>query len=84
VWILQLNDMRDARVEWMTPVCCADSREELEAFVEREKVEPYKDGTWGKSFRQGGPLEWFNQPFCADNNIFELRLPTVAELERDS
>ncbi len=84
MWILQLNDMRDARVEWMTPVCWADTRQELEAFIERQKVETYKDGTWAKSFRQGGPLEWFNLPYDADNNIFELSLPTVAELEQHS
>ncbi len=47
-----------------------DTTEELMAFYNREKVEPYKDEgpnmfgpgvkTYHKSFRKGGPLEWMN------------------------
>lgn len=60
MWILQLNDMRAAKVEIPTLVAKADTREALVSFVGRQRVEPYRDGPWGKCFRQGGPLEWYN------------------------
>ena len=88
-FFLFLNDMRSSHVEELTRVCRADSVEELQAFIDRERVEPYRDSgshtiihdtdseakaagqvvleqnqsyTWGKVFRKGGPLEWFNAP----------------------
>jgi hypothetical protein len=85
VWILFLNDMRMAHSEDTTPVARADTKEELEALMVREKVEPYTDPsglpptspetepsassyrcnsqTWHKSYRKGGPLEWYNPPW---------------------
>lgn len=59
--ILQLNHMT-GKAEYAEPVAYAATREALLAFVEREQVEPYQDGQWGKYFRRGGPLEWFNPP----------------------
>lgn len=69
-WVLYLNDMRDSHVEELRPVLRANSREELEAVILREKVEfyrepgwgPYGETVWGKCFRKDGPLEWFNPP----------------------
>jgi hypothetical protein len=77
MWILQLNDMRMPKVEMMTPVARADSREEIIALLERERVESYRDGQWGKSFRKGGPLEWFNPPW--DENECIQNLGTLEE-----
>lgn len=86
VWVLFLNDMRSAHYEDLRPVARATTPEELEALVERERVETYTEEsglpgtspelpgeetafgyrgnsqTWSKSFRKGGPLEWFNAP----------------------
>jgi len=63
-WILLLNDMRSANVENVRPVACAATREELEAFVEAQRVETYMDdGVWQKRFRKGGPFEWLNPPY---------------------
>lgn len=62
MYVLVLNDMRMAQVEMSRPVVRSESREALEAFLLREQVEPYRDGQWGKTYRQGGPLEWFNPP----------------------
>lgn len=76
-WVVLLNDMRSANFENVQPVACAETREELEAFVEGQRVKVYQDdgggpgkcghyGTsayWGKSFCKGGPLEWFNPPY---------------------
>lgn len=63
---LSLNDMRDPQIEMTTDVCYG-TLEELKAFVEEESVERYSDPglshPWYKSFRRGGPLEWFNKPF---------------------
>lgn len=69
MWILFLNMMKN-RSESLTPVARGGSEESLKRFMERERVEPYKDDgfsdhsgsntTFTKVFRQGGPLEWFN------------------------
>jgi hypothetical protein len=62
MFVLQLNPMR-SNAENVVPVARAKTREELEAFIARERVEPYvTDGQWHKVFRAGGPLEWFNAP----------------------
>jgi len=54
--------MRGPKSEILEPAFRADTREELVAFLARERVDPYRDGRWGKVYRQGGPLEWFNEP----------------------
>lgn len=68
MWVLCLNDMRSAKVEYLTPVARAATRDGLSELLEREKVEPYRDGQWGKEFRHGGPLEWFNPPYLFDEH----------------
>lgn len=72
MWVLLLNDMRASNVETQEPVCKAETREELESYLQRETVEPYMDGQWGKHFRQGGPLEWYNPPFGCDNAFINV------------
>ena len=79
MWILQLNDMRSSNVEIVEPVVKAETREELERFVESERVEPYRDGRWNKSFRRGGPLEWFNRPLSSLSRIHFLDVGTEDE-----
>lgn len=63
MWVLLLNDMRSSKIEILTPVARAETKEALLAFLEREKVEGYRDGPWGKSYRKDGPLEWCNPPW---------------------
>ncbi len=78
MWVLMLNDMRSSKAEILEAVAKAETKEQLEAFIERERVEPYSDPienpredtayaafpkSWGKTFRKGGPLEWYNPPF---------------------
>jgi hypothetical protein len=81
MFVLTLNDMRDAHYEDLSLVCTAPTKEELEAFLEREKVEPYKgEGPntyrgsieYSKTFREGGPLEWFNSPSSVIPCIHEV------------
>ena len=72
MWVLQLNDMRASQIEIVHPVARAETREALQAFMDRERVEPYNDERWGKSFRQGGPLEWCNPPFSGDRAIVHV------------
>jgi hypothetical protein len=73
MWILLLNDMRMPHVETLVPVAKAETKEVLEAYLAREKVEPYQDGQWGKTYRQGGPLEWYNPPSDIDRAIVDVR-----------
>jgi hypothetical protein len=61
MWILRLNPMT-SNAETVVPLVRAETREQLEAFMASETVTPYQDSQWGKTFRQGGPLEWFNPP----------------------
>jgi hypothetical protein len=69
VIVLMLNDMRAAQIENLSLVAFAESAEELEDFVRAELVPPYRDGHWGKMFRAGGPLEWFNPPDRFTGNL---------------
>jgi len=70
MYVLQLNNMRDSNIEILQPVARANTEEELQAFLDREKVDVYFEQNsgikWRKSFRKGGPLEWFNPPFESD------------------
>lgn len=61
MFVLRLNRMA-GKSEYSDPAARAETREDLEAFLQREQVEPYYDGHWHKTFRAGGPLEWFNPP----------------------
>jgi hypothetical protein len=87
VYVLVLNPMR-GRTEEQRMVAASDNKTELQAFLDAERVEPYRDtGTsefggatvWSKVFREGGPLEWFNPPTFPDraddwgHGIMELR-----------
>lgn len=62
MWILRLNDMRSPKIEYMTEICRANTKEELVQFLESERVECYTIDHWVKEFRRGGPLEWYNPP----------------------
>lgn len=61
MFILQLNPMT-ANAERVNPVAWAETREQLEAFLRTESVEPYKDGSWYCTYRPDGPLRWYNAP----------------------
>lgn len=63
MWILLLNDMRSSNIETLLPRARAATKEALMRLLESERVDPYRDGQWGKSYRVGGPLEWCNPPF---------------------
>lgn len=63
MWILRLNHMQSPNVENLTTVACAETREALMTFLDRERVDFYRDGHWNKAFRAGGPLEWYNPPY---------------------
>lgn len=59
LFVMRLNDMRAPKIEYLTVVCMG-TLEECRALIDRESVDWYSDGNWGKSFRKGGPLEWYN------------------------
>lgn len=80
MWLLYLNDMRSSNVENVNLVANAETEEEIKSFLERERVEHYVDGQWGKCFRKDGPLEWYNDlPMFGE--IFE-RLTLEDALQR--
>jgi len=72
MFILKLNDMRSSNIENLTFIVRAETREELEQFLERETVEYYPDDGWGRQYRKGGPLEWCNPLSSCDNNIVNV------------
>jgi hypothetical protein len=76
-YVLVANDMRSSNFEMVEVVCWAETEQELRDFLDAEKVETYTESSgitrpnpvgvnlprkWCKTFRQGGPLEWFNDP----------------------
>jgi hypothetical protein len=87
---LVLSMMRNEK--WETSdrlVAWSESREILEQFVERERVDPWIDenhamanlnGTYryNKSFRKDGPLEWYN-PMSADGGEYIRPLESPSE-----
>jgi hypothetical protein len=66
IWILNMNPMT-GRAEGITIAALAYHRESLVQFYNEEKVESYRDGQWGKSFKAGGRLEWFNPLYSLDD-----------------
>ena len=85
MWILRLNDMRSSQIQDMTDVCRGDSIGEFLALLGSETVVPYtepRSGSmfWGKTFRKGGPLEWFNRPdsIHLSNHFEEVPVLTLA------
>lgn len=82
VYLLFLNPMRE-RFESMDLVAFAESREALLNFMQSQKTaEPWYDESqetpnvygsynrWYKVFKQGGPLEWYND-IDRDNQLQE-------------
>lgn len=62
-FVLVLNDMRMSNIENSMIACRANTKESLEKLLQSEFVPGgWRDGQWGKSFKQGGVLEWFNPP----------------------
>jgi len=72
MWVMLLNDMRASNIENIQPRFRAETKEQLLAFLESERVEPYRDGQWGKVYRQGGPLEWCNPPYDFEDHLHFL------------
>lgn len=85
-WVLMLNDMRSPKFEWLTAVCQADDAQELLDLLERERVPTYRDGRWAKSFRQGGPLEWYNTPseWQMDQHVVQYQPPRAPQIPTDN
>lgn len=93
---LVLNPMR-GRSEEQRLLAVSESREELMAYWLAEKVEPYTDEDggvspsleayhpgpyrWHRSYRKGGPLEWFNPPH-GDGDVDHYGCGII-ELRRD-
>ena len=70
MWVLQLNDMRTPKVEMLSSVARAETKEELESFLESQKVDSYEDEEYTKSFKKGGLLEWCNKPLSHHTGTF--------------
>lgn len=72
LFVLVLNDMRASNIENSSVVCFSDSTAALHALLAAETVEPYVDRVdgrnWHKSFRAGGPLEWYNRAHGTPDN----------------
>lgn len=59
-YALILNDMRQPNIENIEVVKIADTKEELMDWYKSMQVESYLDGQWGKQFKKGSKLEWYN------------------------
>lgn len=84
MWILQLNDMRSPKIEINTIIFKAETKEELEDLLVHELVEPYQEDKWGKTYRKGGPLEWYNPPFSGNFGVHLIDIGTEDSWAEDA
>ena len=76
--------MRSENVESMVDICLADTPADLVKFVQQElSPKPYKEESYRKVFKKGGPLEWFNPPVSADSYIEVITEEKYVELKRE-
>ena len=60
---LVLNRMTMANIESSTIAAVSYNEQTLIDWAESQKApEPWRDGQWGKEYKKGSPLEWFNPP----------------------
>ena len=90
MWILQLNDMRSPKSEYLTVVASADTKEALESYMQKEiaevsyrEVDSEYDTTWAKFFKKDGPLEWFNEPTMGAYTDIGTPEEAIAELTKN-
>jgi len=77
-FILVLNDMRSGKIETPSLVLAADTRKELEEYLEENEA-PWKDGQWSKTYKKGSFIEWCNPP-CPMFNHGIILLPEPHEV----
>lgn len=77
MWVLQLNPMM-SNAEHVVPVAWGETKEQLEALLEREKTEPYREDNWLKSFKKGGILELFNPPDAKGESWIDV--PSIVDV----
>ena len=81
-YVLKANDMRSSNIENTQPVAVSDDKQRLIDYIKDQLhgIKPdgefgsWKDGQWGKVFKAGSPLEWFNIPFGIPRNTNEWTL----------
>ena len=66
IYKLILNNMTSPKIEYSDIAAIGYSRQSIIDFCEGEK-EPWRDDRWGKTYRQGSILEWFNPPSSYDD-----------------
>ena len=59
-YALVLNDMRSSNVENIISVKFSKDKQELIDWYNNKLCKPYRDENWGKTFKKGSELEWFN------------------------
>lgn len=72
IWKLILNDMRSPKIEYTKIAVIGYTAEEVMNYYKSNRCEYWKDGQWGKSFKQGSLLEWFNPEDDVFGHIGEL------------
>ena len=65
-YALLLNNMLQPNIENINIVKISENKEELVDWYKSFLTEPYQDGKWGKTFKRGSPLEWFNPVYNLD------------------
>lgn len=81
-YVLQANDMRSTNIEITQPVAVSDDKQRLIDYIKDQlhgikpdgEIDGWKDGKWGKVFKAGSPLEWFNMPWGIPRNTNEWTL----------
>jgi hypothetical protein len=67
IYYLVMNPVTD-RAESGRIAMMSYDRDKLISTYQSERVEVYSDDRFRKSFRQGGPLEWFNPLYSMEGS----------------
>lgn len=68
VYKLILNRMTSPKIEYMEIVALSTDYEKLVEWYESQRAPLWRDGQWGKSFKAGSTLEWFNPAHSLELN----------------
>ena len=84
-YVFQANDMRSPKIENTQPVAVSDDKQrlidyikdQLHCIIQGGEYGSWKDGMWGKVFKAGSPLEWFNMPYGIPKNTNEWAVVSI-------
>jgi hypothetical protein len=80
MWILRLNDMRSSKIEILTTIGYAETKEALKNFLQSNSTTGYREeDKWWKVYKKGSILEWYNAPYDSDDMYHFVDIGSLEE-----